>query len=172
MTYINFLLQLYIICIVVYLLITNIPRGWNGLKTSVQLVYSTLCMSNICLGELEVLVVLVGLLTLGASLNITLFISSYANSNLISVMLAMLFLFTPCLIYTALGENWLTFLLPSGGIGVQNDFLYQYTHWNYLSIGKFCFWIPDIIVVVALLEIPIFIILTMKSYSAHKSLYR
>ena len=77
-------------------------------------------------------------------------------------------LLMPLFAYTALGANWISSILPSAGIGMQNNFLYQLINFNYLHIGQMSFWTPHIILVSAAVEIPIFLFLAVRSYNKHQ----
>ena len=39
-----------------------------------------------------------------------------------------------------MGATWLSAILPSAGIGMQNNFLSQLANFNYLNIGGMSFW--------------------------------
>ena len=41
----------------------------------------------------------------------------------------------PLFAYVAMGATWLSAILPSAGIGMQNNFLSQLANFNYLNIG-------------------------------------
>ena len=49
----------------------------------------------------------------------------------------------PLFAYAAMGgATWLSTILPSAGIGMQNNFLYQLANFNYLHLGGMSFWTP------------------------------
>ena len=60
------------------------------------------------------------------------------------------------------------FVDPLTGIGMQNNFLYQLVNFNYLHIGEMSFWTPYVILTSAVIEIPVFLLLTIKSYCNHQ----
>ena len=75
----------------------------------------------------------------------------------------------PTIIYTALGSSvWLSTILPSSGIGLQNNFLYQLYGFNFLYVGDMSFWTPYIILISAAIEIPVFVFLAIQSYCKHR----
>ena len=66
------------------------------------------------------------------------------------------------------GANWLTFFLPSAGIGMQNSLLYQLTGFNFLHIGQVSIWSPYAIMAAAAIEIPVFLFLAIRTYCKHQ----
>ncbi|WP_181975541.1 hypothetical protein [Dorea formicigenerans] len=46
-----------------------------------------------------------------------------------------------------MGATWLSTILPSAGIGMQNNFLSQLADFNYLNIGGTSFWTPHVILI-------------------------
>lgn len=57
-----------------------------------------------------------------------------------------------------------------GGIGLQNSLLYELIDFNFLHIGNTSVWMPIAIMVMAVLEIPVFLGLTVYSYCRKKKL--
>ena len=51
-------------------------------------------------------------------------------------------LYTSLFAYVAMGATWFSTILPSAGIGMQNNLLYQLANFNYLHIGGMSFWTP------------------------------
>ena len=97
----------------VHLLILNMAFGTDCLKTSFQMLFSIINLSNINLGQLEI-------------------------------------------------------ILALAGIGLQNNLLYQLANFNYLYIGGMSFWTPYIILVSAAIEVPVFLLLAVRSYCKHQ----
>ncbi|MEG1138928.1 MAG: ABC transporter permease, partial [Lachnospiraceae bacterium] len=54
------------------------------------------------------------------------------------------------------------------GIGLQNNFLYQLADFNYLHIGGMSVWTPYVILISAAIEIPMFLLLAVRSYCKHQ----
>lgn len=59
-------------------------------------------------------------------------------------------------------------ILPSAGIGMQNNFLYQLANFNYLHIGGMSFWTPHVILLSAGIELFVFTFLAIHSYCRHQ----
>ncbi len=66
-------------------------------------------------------------------------------------------------------ESWLKFCLPSGGIGFGTGFYWELTGFNFLRFGASSVWTPYIIPVAAGIEIVLFFILAIRSYSRHEA---
>ena len=63
-------------------------------------------------------------------------------------------LLMPLFAYAAMGgATWLSTILPSAGIGMQNNFLYQLANFNYLHFGGMSFWTPYVILISAGIEV-------------------
>lgn len=125
-------------------------------------------LSNFNLGQLQIILVLAGLLSILAAISCTLFLSAKCKDSLTVLLISIVMLFMPLFAYAALGANWISSILPSAGIGMQNNFLYQLMNFNYLHIGQMSFWTPHVILVSAAVEIPIFLFLTVRSYNKHQ----
>ena len=101
-----------------------------------------------------------------------------ADGSMVSVAVARLFLsgvhfsddssFMPFFAYVAMGATWLSTILPSAGIGMQNNFLCQLANFNYLNIGGMSFWTPHIILLSAGIELFVFTFLAIHSYCRHQ----
>lgn len=68
----------------------------------------------------------------------------------------------------AMGATWLSTILPSAGIGMQNNFLSQLADFNYLNIGGMSFWTPHVILISAGIELFVFTFLAIHSYCRHQ----
>ena len=74
----------------------------------------------------------------------------------------------PLFAYVAMGATWLSTILPSAGIGMQNNFLSQLADFNYLNIGGMSFWTPHVILISAGIELFVFTFLAIHSYCRHQ----
>lgn len=151
-----------------HLMICNLSFGMDCLKSSMQMLFSIINLPNINLGQLQILIVLTGLLSILACISCTLFLSAKCRDSLTVLLISIAIVLIPFFAYAALGVNWISALLPSAGIGMQNNFLYQLINFNYLHIGEMSFWTPYLILVSAAVEIPVFLFLTVYSYNKHK----
>lgn len=159
----------FIVGMVIHLSIINLAFGSECLKTSFQMLFSIINLPNINLGQLQVILVLSGLLSLLASISCTLFLSAKCKDSLSALLISLAVMLLPTIVYTALGSSvWVSTILPSAGIGLQNNFLYQLYGFNFLHIGDMSFWTPYIILISAALEIPVFGFLAIRSYCKHR----
>ena len=158
----------FILGMVVHLLILNIAFGTDCLKTSFQMLFSIINLSNLNLGQLQIIVALAGLLSVLASISCTLFISAKCRDSLTAMLISLVIVLLPMFAYTALGATWVSSILPSAGIGMQNNFFYQLANFNYLHIGGMSFWTPYVILISAAIEIPVFLFLAVRTYCKHQ----
>lgn len=159
----------FIIGITIHLLILNTAFGTDCLKTSLQMLFSIINLSNINLGQLQIILPSAGLLSVLATVSCTLFISAKCKDTLTVLLLSIVVLLMPLFTYAALGgATWLSTVLPSAGIGMQNNFLYQLVNFNYLHIGEMSFWTPYVILISAGIEVFVFMFLALRSYCKHQ----
>ena len=60
--------------------------------------------------------------------------------------------------------DWLQALLPGAGIGLGNSLLYAMTNFDFLHLGSASFWNTDVMLMLALVKIPLFIMFTIVVY--------
>ncbi|BCJ94128.1 ABC transporter permease [Anaerocolumna cellulosilytica] len=157
----------FIICISLHLLISNLAFGTECMKTSMQMLFSVISLPAFNLGQLQIALAIGGLLSLLATISFTLFLSAKFKDSISVILIAIVMCLLPIFTYSA-GANWLTFILPSGGIGMQNSLLYQLTGFAYLHIGKISVWSPYVIMAAAIIEIPVFLFLAVRDYCKHQ----
>ena len=156
------------ICISLHLLISNLAFGQECMKTSMQVLFSVISLPALHLGQLQAVLAIGGLLSLLATISFTLFLSAKCKDSLSVILIAIVSCLLPIFTYTALGTNWLSFILPSAGIGLQNSLLYQLISFNYLHIGQISFWTPYVILAFAVIETPMFLLLAIRAYCKHQ----
>ncbi len=157
----------FIVCISLHLLISNLSFGTECMKTSMQMLFSVISLPAFNLGQLQMMLAIGGLLSLLATISFTLFLSAKFKDSISVILIAIVTCLLPIFTYSA-GANWLTFILPSGGIGMQNSLLYQLTGFAYLHIGKISVWSPYVIMAAAIIEIPVFLFLSVRAYCKHQ----
>jgi len=159
---------IYILCVAIQLLIINFSFGFDCLKTSIQMLYTIISLPNINMGQVEWILALGGLLAVLACVSCTMFISAKCKDSLTAMLISIVILFAPMFSYWIFDANILSSILPSAGIGLQNNLLYQLIDFNYLHFGDISIWTPYIILVSAVVEIPVFMILAVCSYCKHQ----
>lgn len=131
------------------------------------MLFSVISLPALNLGQLQITLAIGGLISLLATVSFTLFLSAKCKDSLSVILIAIVTCLLPIFTYSA-GANWLTFILPSAGIGVQNSLLYQLTRFNYLHIGQASIWSPYVIIVASIIEIPVFLLLAIRAYNKHQ----
>ena len=160
---------IFILGMSLHLLILDLAFGTNCLKTSFQMLFSIINLPNMNLGQLQIVLVFEGLLSVLAIISFTLFLSARCKDSLPVLLISIVVLLLPIFAYSAFGgASWISTVLPSSGIGMQNNFLYQLYNFNFLHIGEASFWTPYVIVISAAIEIPVFLFLAIHSYCKHQ----
>ena len=154
--------------ITLHLLISNLAFGTDCLETSMQMLFSIINLPNMNLGQLQICLALVGLLSIVSCVCCTLFLSAKCKDALSVLLISITVILIPFFSYTALGVNWISAILPSAGIGMQNNFLYQLINFNYLHIGGMSVWTLYVILIFTTIEIPIFLFLAVGCYCKHQ----
>ena len=157
----------FVICISLHLLISNLAFGKECMKTSMQMLFSVISLPAFNLGQLQIALAIGGLISMLATISFTLFLSAKCKDSISVILIAMVMCLLPIFTYAA-GANWLTFILPSGGIGMQNSLLYQLTGFNFLHIGKVSMWTPYVVLIASVVEIPVFLFLAVRTYCKHQ----
>ena len=158
----------FLVGITVHILILDAAFGTDCLKTSFQMLYSIINLPNINLGQLQIILAAAGLLSVLATVSCTLFLSAKCKDTLTVLLISIVVLLMPLFAYVAMGATWLSTILPSAGIGMQNNFLYQLADFNYLNIGGMSFWTPHVILISAGIELFVFTFLAIHSYCRHQ----
>lgn len=157
----------FVICLLLHLLISNLAFGPECMKTSMQMLFSVISLPVLNLGQLQAVLTIGGLGSLLATISFTLFLSAKFKDSISVILSAIVICLLPIFTYSA-GSGWLGFILPSGGIGMQNSLLYQLTGFNYLHVGSISIWSPYVIMAAILIEIPVFFFLAVYTYCNHQ----
>lgn len=152
----------------IHLLILNLAFGTDCLETSFQMLFSVINLPDMNLGQLQIVLVLAGLISVLAVISCTFFLSAKCKDSLTVLLISMVVLLLPIFAYGALGDTWIGSILPSAGIGMKNNFLYQLCDFNFLHIGGMSFWTPYVILISAVVEIPVFMFLAVRFYCRHQ----
>lgn len=158
----------FFVCASIWIVITNCLFGWESVKTSVQILFSITSLVPWNIGQLQWSVVFAGILSLMATVSSILFISSRCKNQMAAMSLALFTCILPVFLASALPDTigiWFRCIWPTGAIGLQNSILFDFTGYDYLTIGSFTMWTPYVIMIAAIVEIPVFIALTIRSYN-------
>lgn len=163
---------LFLICLMIYLFVSNSLFGWECLKTSVQMIYSIVNLAHFNIGELQAAMVCIGLLAMIATIGVTLFFSSKSKNVVASLALGFTVCIAPLFVYMAIHGKaglWVTCMLPSASVGLQTSFLYQVIDFQFLNIGRQAIWTPYMMIAFILIEIPLFLWCTIYSYLNYRA---
>ena len=153
--------------ITLFLLVMNSLIGWESLKSSVQITVSAVVFVPVTVGGLEVIIALAGYITLLATVCFTLFLSGQMKSVFASAVTAFVFFLLPVVCYMIFDgnvRNWICSILPSSGTGLINSFTYAVTDTKFAFIGDQAIWTPYLMMAAALIEIILFIPLTVAGW--------
>lgn len=157
----------YLICGIEWILMTNMLFGWQGTKTSMQIIFSVTSLLPFTIGQLQWVNLLGGFVLFLAAISFTLLLSARARDNVTALALGLVCVLLPIIVYmTAPGAfgDWLCCILPSGGIGLSNSLLYSMYDFTFLHIGKASFWNVDVLLLLGVIKVPVFALWAVRSY--------
>ncbi len=160
----------FVICAVVHILVVNSLFGWECTKTSIQMLYSIVTLTDMNIGELQRLFAVAGLLSVLASVSFTLFLSSRCKNTVASLASGLVFCIAPVVLsMTVPGalSTWLCSILPASGTSIQASILYAITDFQFLSLGGLTVWTPYAMIGACIIEIPLFGFLAVRFYCGH-----
>lgn len=161
----------YLACMALYLIISNGLFGWECTKTSVQMVYSIVNLPDFNIGELQLAVIFGGLLSVWATMGIALYFSSISRNTVVSLSLGFALCILPLFVYVIIPDKvglWMNCILPSGGVCLQTSYLFQLIDFQFLNIGGLSVWVPYAMAAFAIVEIPLFLVVTIRCYLNYK----
>lgn len=163
---------MFAVCLTAFILISYSAYGWSSLTTSFQLAFSSLSFIPLTIGEANAIVILSSLLTFLATVCFTLYLSTKFKNPITVLGLAIGGCLLPTILSVAGGgsniEQWIRLCLPSGGVGLGNNYLFELADFHFLPLGSMRVWTPYIIPITAGIEIILFFILAIRSYSRHE----
>ncbi len=160
-------IMVFTLCAAVFQVISNSLFGWECRKTSFHVLFSAVSLLNLNVGEMQDFLLLAGFCSLIGCVCFVLFVSAVCPNTTISTGLTIAFSIFPSAFYMMAGgktASYLRVLLPSGALGGSNAFLYAITDFEFLKAGPLTVWTPWLLLIVPLLEIPLFLWLTVRSY--------
>ncbi|MBD5550506.1 MAG: ABC transporter permease [Lachnospiraceae bacterium] len=161
----------YTLCTVIYMIASNSFFGWECTKSSIQMLYSIVNLPDMNLGRFQCFIGVAGLLCILATVSFTLFLSSKCKNTVVSLSAALLFCILPIILYLVLPDeigSWIYSILPAGGVGLQVSILYAAVDFAFWNIGNIAIWLPYVMLGAYVVEIPLFVVLTVYSYLRHR----
>ncbi len=162
----------FLIGMAMFLLTTDVTFGIEGLKASVQMLYTVLVIPALTIGQTQAVVTAGMFLSLLATACCTLFLSARCKNIQDSLKIAVLLGLLPTIISMISSANLaklIRCILPSGGIGFTNSFLFEMLGTDFVHVGPAVIWTPYLIVGAAAIEIPLFLVLTVRIYCRRES---
>ena len=158
---------MYIVCIAIYMIVINTAFGWEARQADIQFLFSAVSFLPMTIGTLQNAVIAAGYLTMLATIFFTLFLSSRCRSAAASYLAGIGFCILPVFIANFMGNNigeWIRCILPSGGTGLNNSFLYALLDTGFVYFGNHAFWIPYVMIAAEAIGAAVFMIWTVRSY--------
>lgn len=158
----------YLICMLIQIAILNFSFGAECLKTSMQMLFSAIGLVSLNIGQLQIILVFGGLISILCSVSFVLFVSAKVETTLTSMLIALVTALLPSVLYTAIGASWIVYLFPAAGVGLQNAWLYQVVDINFLTFSNGVIWVPYVMIGVAVIELVIFTGFSIYAYCKHR----
>ena len=166
----SFCTALFLICAAVFSGILLLAFGPD--RSSAQLKISQHVLINLNMNEALALFILSGLLTMLASISLTMWLSSMQANTVMVLVISAAALALPMFADHYLDypvADWVRLLLPGGGTGLQNGMYYELSNLRFLAIGSFAIWTPFVMLAVPVVETPVFALLTRQTYIKHEA---
>ena len=166
----------YTVCAAVYLLCAGTFWGillltFGPDSSAAQLKMDPTLPLNLSMNGVLALCLLSGLLTLLASVSLTLLLSSVQASSLAVLVISAAALALPMfagryIAYPA--GDWLRLLLPGGGTGLLSSMYYELSDVRYLALGSVVLITPFVMLAAPAIEAPVFALLARRAYVRHE----
>ena len=157
----------YLLCGVVWIMVTNALFGWESTQTSVQWLFSVTSLLPYTVGQLEWVMLVANFLIFFAEVAFVLMASVWAKNNLTALSVALISVVAPLIVYMVVpgsfGE-WLSTLIPAGGIGLSNALLYKMISFDFLYAGGHAFFQADVLLASAPIKIVLLVGLAAWGY--------
>ena len=157
----------YLLCGVVWILVTNALFGWESTQTSVQWLFSVTSLLPYTVGQMEWVMLVANFLIFFAEVAFVLMASVWAKNNLTALSVALISVVAPLIVYMVVpgsfGE-WLSTLLPAGGIGLSNALMYKMISFDFLYAGGHAFFQADVLLASAPVKIVLLVGLAAWGY--------
>lgn len=164
-------LLLALVCTGIYLVSLNAVFGWEGLKASLQTRYFITAITPMTIGGVMGATLLSGVLTLLATASCAMLVSSRCRVPMAALAASVVITMLPVfLAFLHIDVNGLTLLLPSSGVAASASFYQALTQNSlvFLHLGTFVLWMPTAYILYAAVEIPLFGLLIIWSYTSRE----
>lgn len=176
-------LSIFIICIGTFFAVIYVVFGFND-KTSAELLNVMYNPDSLTVIGILGMIILSSFLSFMAMYGFTLFLSSRFKNSILVLALSIAIAILPTIIrmFGAGGSfgingvgaegnviNWVRFCLPSGGLTMVGAMLDELVNLNFLWLGDWVIWSPNILLLAATIQIPIWIGLSVHFYRKHEA---
>ena len=123
------------------------------------------------MNEALALCTLSGLLTMLASISLTMWVSSMQPNTVMVLVISAAALALPMFADHYLDypvSDWIRLLLPGGGTGLQNSMYYELPDFKFLTVGSLAIWTPFVMLAAPVIETPVFALLAKRAYTRHE----
>ena len=131
------------------------------------MLYSIISLVNMNLGELQIWVAVAGLISVLATVALTLLLSARFKNVVVSLAMSLMVCILPIVIYIALPTQiatWINAFTPSSGVGLMTSILYSLIDFIFLNVGNVSVWLPYVMIGAGIIEIPVFILGAVRNY--------
>ena len=164
-----FCTSLYFVCAVIFCGILLLTLGPDSSSVQFKLGWGALTGMN--MNEALALCTLSGLLTMLASISLTMWVSSMQPNTVMVLVISAAALALPMFADHYLDypvSDWIRLLLPGGGTGLQNSMYYELPDFKFLTVGSLAIWTPFVMLAAPVIETPVFALLAKRAYVRHE----
>ena len=160
---------LYFLGIGAHLLVSDMIFGKDTLRESVQVLYTVYSLPALDLLGLQIALALTGWLCCIAITVMAACISAIMRETATAMVISIIVVVLPTFLYMGVGNvNWLSALLPSAAVGLQNNMLYSLVDLRFLMMGGVALWYPVVLVITEIIETVVFVVFAHFAYVRHQ----
>ena len=168
------LVVMFVVCSLIFILLTDGTVGWSGFQTSVQLIFPTEGLAPLNFLQAQFATFLATFLSLLATACLSLFISTKCCNSTTALIFSIAIFMAPTILGAVVrnGGNAmdiLTYALPGGSVGLREYFyVHLISRLSFVQIGPFSVWTPYLMLGACAVEIPVFFLLAVYAYCRHQ----
>ncbi len=157
----------FLLCGVVWIVVTNTLFGWEGTKTSMQLLFSVTSLLPFTAGQLQWVNLLSAFALFAAEMAFVLAVSAWAKNNLTAMAVSLASVLLPLIVYVVLPKPlnaWAEALFPASGIALSSSLLYRLIGFDFFLLGEHAWFQADVLLALAPVKILLFLALALWGY--------
>lgn len=166
---------MFVVCSLIFILLTDSTVGWNAFQTSVQFIYTTNNLVPMNFLQAQFATFLATFLSLMATACLSMFISTKCRNSTTALIISIVIFMIPTMLGAVVRNrgiirDLLTYALPSGSVGLRENFYTQLiAQISFLQIGHLNVWVPSLMLGACAVEIPVFFFLAIHAYCRHQA---